>query len=108
MGTHKDAQGNVIPNHTVLSTNGVDPTWSVKQALQNKALPWYRTYAQEFKDHAVQPQGKYTPTPGPPPRQQQPQGGDPNAPRPPGAIPPQQHGTMGTNPRLVSSSERWC
>jgi len=106
MGTQKDAQGNVIPNYTILANQGHNPTITVKEALRNKAVPWYSAYTQQFSEHAMQPQGKYTPVAAP---QIQPgagatpttSAGDPNAPRPPSNIPPQQHGTMGTSPRLV-------
>jgi len=88
MGTHKDAKGNTIPNYNVLAANGIEPTSTVKQAIQNnKGSKWYNAYVQEFPDHANQPVGKYQSAPSPQPAQPaSPQTGvsDPNAPpRPP-------------------------
>ena len=109
MGTHKDRNGSVIPNYNVLANNGQNPNATVQDALKNKSAPHLNAYIQQFPDHANSPPGKYTSIPVPQPepgaerQQATPQVGDPSAPRPPGNIPPQQHGTMGSHPRLVAA-----
>lgn len=93
MGTHKDAQGNVIPNYNVLSTNNINPSSTVKQAIQaNKAPFWLNGYIQQFPEHANQPVGSYKPVTITPPAE------DPNVPRPPASV---SLSGMGSNPRLI-------